>query len=455
MKETIHIYHTNDLHSHFENWPKINHFLNERKAEHELAGEDVFLFDIGDFADRWHPFTEGTLGKGNVELLNEAGYTAVTIGNNEGITLSHQALDDLYTEAQFDVIAANFYYPDRQRPEWALPYKIYMTNKGTRIGVTAVTTYYRKLYELLGWELSEPLTELGMQLNNLQGKTDMIILLSHLGIYDDEKIAELFPQVDLILGSHTHHLLREGKRIGDTVLAAAGRYGEFVGYVKAVKKRGKRSKLKAVVHETAALPSIPGEEEIIAHFSEIGKNQLNKEIVEIPKSIDYSWVTSSPLAALLCEALNEWCEADCSMINSGLLLTALQKGKVTKYDLHRMLPHPINPCTIELTGAELKEVLFQADAAHWSTRELKGLGFRGHVMGAFVFHQIKMDRSRHIVKIAGKPLLPEKIYTLGTIDLFTFGQFFPEIHRATEKKYFMPEFLRDVMEWKLKNLYTG
>ena len=45
-------------------------------------------FDIGDYVDRSHPFTEGTIGKGNTQLLNEAGYDAVTIGNNEGITMS-------------------------------------------------------------------------------------------------------------------------------------------------------------------------------------------------------------------------------------------------------------------------------------------------------------------------------------------------------------------------------
>ena len=60
-----------------------------------------------------------------------------------------------------------------------------------------------------------------MQLNELKGKTDMIILLSHLGIHDDEKIAELYPQVDLILGGHTHHILHEGKQIKYTIVSSS------------------------------------------------------------------------------------------------------------------------------------------------------------------------------------------------------------------------------------------
>ena len=58
----------------------------------EKREKRVYLFDIGDHVDRSHSFTEGTQGKGNIKLLNEAGYDAVTIGNNEGITMSKESL---------------------------------------------------------------------------------------------------------------------------------------------------------------------------------------------------------------------------------------------------------------------------------------------------------------------------------------------------------------------------
>ena len=62
--ETIHIYHTNDVHSHLENWPRIKQFLAKKHERHHQKEEDVFLFDIGDFIDRWHPFTEAQEEKG-------------------------------------------------------------------------------------------------------------------------------------------------------------------------------------------------------------------------------------------------------------------------------------------------------------------------------------------------------------------------------------------------------
>lgn len=457
MNEKIHIYHTNDLHSHFENWPLIKEYLLNQKALHKRQGEEVFLFDIGDFADRWHPYTEGTMGKGNVELLNEVGYNAVTIGNNEGITLPHDGLDTLYADAEFDVIAANLYKPGHIRPEWSIPSKIYETKNGTKIGVTGVTTYYRKLYELLGWELAEPFTELEIQLNRLKKEADIIIVLSHLGIHDDEKIASQFPFVDLILGGHTHHVLSSGMRTGTTMLAAAGRYGEYVGEIDLTYNTdtGRLTGIQAIAVETATLSAIPGEREFVKGMKARGEELLHVHIADIPEQLNMSWKEESPLGKLMCEALHDWCHPDCTMINSGVLLSALPKGSVTHYDIHRMLPHPINPCVIELSGAELKEVLFHAadPEAGWPELPVKGLGFRGKVMGSFLFHGVELDADSREACIKGSPILPGKSYRLGTIDMFTFGPFFPEIRRAPVKEYFMPEFLRDILQWKLKRQF--
>ena len=39
-----------------------------------------------------------------MELLNKAGYHAVTIGNNEGMTFPHEDLNHLYDDRQFEVL---------------------------------------------------------------------------------------------------------------------------------------------------------------------------------------------------------------------------------------------------------------------------------------------------------------------------------------------------------------
>ena len=63
-------------------------------------------------------------------------------------------------------------------------------------------------------------------------------------------------------------------------------------------------------------------------------------------------------------------------MNAGVLLDDLEEGMITNYDIHRICPHPINPCTVELSGAVLKEVLVQTIDDKYTSLEIKGFGFR-------------------------------------------------------------------------------
>ncbi|GAA3319913.1 hypothetical protein GCM10020331_028790 [Ectobacillus funiculus] len=38
------------------------------------------------------------------------------------------------------------------------------------------------------------------------------------------------------------------------------------------------------------------------------------------------------------------------------------------------------------------------------------------------------------VLVNGRPLEPERVYSVGTLDMFTFGYIYPELANATEKK---------------------
>ena len=68
--EKLVILHTNDLHSHFENWPKIRRFMLGTRAAEQAQGASVLAFDDGDVMDRSVPLTEATDGQINIQLLN-------------------------------------------------------------------------------------------------------------------------------------------------------------------------------------------------------------------------------------------------------------------------------------------------------------------------------------------------------------------------------------------------
>ncbi|MBM7694466.1 2',3'-cyclic-nucleotide 2'-phosphodiesterase (5'-nucleotidase family) [Peribacillus deserti] len=446
MNDTIHIYHTNDLHSHFESWPRIEKFLAKRKKWHEETGDEMIVVDVGDHIDRSHPFTEGTYGKGNIKLLNEAGYQYAAIGNNEGITLPHNKLDELYINADFKVLAANIYDLNGDRPAWAVPSFIHETKKGMKVGLIGVTAYYQKYYELLEWKITDPFQAIETEIEHLKNKADIIVLLSHLGLYDDERIAEDYPDVDVILGSHTHHVLHEGKEIRNTLVCGAGKYGYYVGHVE-LNGIGHDMVKKARVYEPRNLEPAQGEEHFAEDLYKAGKNELSTIVAHLPVDLTSEWFEPSDLPRLLCEGLTEWCKADCSFLNSGLILEMLPKGAVTKFDIHRICPHPINPCVAELQGNELKEILLQSKSEEWPELQIKGLGFRGRIMGNMVYDRIEFNGTD--IKINGEPLHKDQTYRLAIPDMFTFGHFFPHLQRLENKHYYMPEFLRDILELQI------
>ena len=446
--ETIHILHTNDFHSHLEHWPRIHHYLMGKKKDYHIKGEELFLFDIGDFIDRWHPYSEATKGYGNVELLNKSGYTAVTIGNNEGVNLPHDVLDHLYDQADFDVINANLFQPDGKYPDWVKPYHIYSTKKGTKVGVIGLTAYFNHLYNLLGWEITEPISELKKWMEPLRKEADIIILLSHLGLSDDEFIAANFPEIDVILGAHTHHFLEQGKAIGKTLIGAAGKFGNFVGEMTITVNEEKTIQEKeAILFSFEELPEIPNEQEQINDFLIKGKELLNQQVTILKEPLLHDPFHETNFSKLLCKALRDWCKTDCAMINAGLLLGSLS-GAVTTFDLLTICPHPINPCVVKLTGEELEKVLIEANGEELPHREIKGLGFRGTVLGIFVYDGIHFEDGQ--IFIHQKPIEMDQIYTLALPDMFTFGHFFKEVLPNKQKDYLLPEFLRDILKWELE-----
>ncbi|CAG9621078.1 bifunctional metallophosphatase/5'-nucleotidase [Sutcliffiella rhizosphaerae] len=445
----IRILHTNDIHSHFDAYPKLATFLQKEKTDNPTA-----LVDIGDNMDRFHPITEATRGKGNTKLLQLLQYDFVTIGNNEGITLEYKELSELYKEARFSILIANLYEQAGNRPVWTKPYEL-KDYDGITVAFIGLTVFYEHFYSLLGWKMEDPFLSLEKHIPSMKQEADIIVVLSHLGISDDEEIARRFPDIDVILGGHTHHVLPEGRFIGNTLVCGAGKYGQYIGEVnltfdmdrsELVKKHAKLHKLEFFEPDKQVVETIK-EMQIEANET------LNQKVGFLTESLPVKWFSRSIFPDVLANKLKEWCEADVGMVNSGVLLDGLQEGEVTLGMLHRICPHPINPCRVVLTGEEFREVVQQALDPEMEQLRVKGFGFRGEVMGRMAFSGVRFDKEPvadgtsiiTAIYVGDKFLSSSDKISIGTIDMFTFGRMYPSIIRAKEKKFYLPELLRDVL----------
>lgn len=456
--ETIHILHTNDIHSHLENWPRISTELRNRRYEKTEAGDTVFSFDIGDATDRVHPLTEATNGQAITRLLNDGLYDAVTIGNNEGIGSTKEELNQLYKDARYDVLIANIKDRDTGiHPDWAKAFKIYRTNDGHRIGVFGLTIPFLVSYIPLGWEVEDPFEVIRHLISIFSEGVDTFILLSHLGIHYDREIAERFSEISVILGAHTHHLLPEGEQIGATLLAGAGRYGEYMGHVEIEMEDGNVLSSKAtVINVQEELPPVRKEMEIVRQYEQLGHQLLmEQEIAEIPKTLDIQWRKTSELVELGLEAIKEYAKTDVSILNAGLFLQPLLEGIVTRNDLHQILPHPMRLVKSTMKGQDIFTLLLEIEMQRQTLRNkpFKGIGFRGQIFGEICYNGISFDKETGKPLWNGTPLEADVDYSFVTVDLFLFAPFFPIIEEKGQNEVLFPYFIRNIVGDYLRRHY--
>lgn len=445
--EKIYIYHTNDIHSNLTFWPRIAQELQNKRADHEANGEDVFAFDIGDATDRANPLTEATNGQAITELLNEGKYDGVTIGNNEGITNSKEELNHLYKNANFPVILTNLFDLETEKPpEWATTYQIFETKTANRIGVFGLTTPLYDTYEKLGWKVTDPLTQIQTFFQKHEEEADFWILLSHLGLETDRLISKIHP-ISLIIGAHTHHVLLNGERSAYSTLTGAGQFGRWIGKVVLIHEEGAlKVETAELINVEADVPAPLQEMKMVDHYIKQGHQLLkNEPIAYLPYSLLGNWYKQSDLADVVLEAIADFIGADRAILNAGLFMGDLKRGIVTADDLHQCLPHPIRVMQCKIKGEYLLEFEKEIDQVNQkiSRRSVRGFGFRGEVFGTLCLKGF--DKNQQVN--------PYEEYELATIDYFSFLSFFDTLNTYSAQEIIFPDFLRGVVGNYLAKIY--
>ncbi|AYF92729.1 bifunctional metallophosphatase/5'-nucleotidase [Apilactobacillus bombintestini] len=454
--EKIAILHTNDLHSHFENWPRIKRYLINEKNKLEKQGYFVITVDLGDAMDRAHSLTESTNGKANVELLNQIHYDAVTIGNNEGLTNSKNELDHLYDNANFDVVLGNlFNLDDNKRPDWVKPDKLIETPGGNQLRLYGLTAPYHSTYELEGWNPVDDQKIIPDMLNN-HPEDEVTVLLSHLGVTQDRLIASKFPKFDIIIGSHTHHLFLHGERDNHSLLAAAGKYGYYVGKITMNVQDNKVVSSEASVVKTSDLPVEDGDDEWIESLAHKGEAMLSEhKVANIPHDMENGLVDTPQIVKEFLSAMKQKAHTKAAIVNNGLFLDTLPKGIVDKNQLHKILPHSMHVTKSTFTGAELWRLMMEMKK-NWKfliQYQQKGMGFRGKYFGQLNYDGIKVDENTNDVYFDGEKIDFNKKYDIALLDHYIFIPFFPTVAIKGENHILYDQTLREVFASYLSEKY--
>ena len=209
------------------------------KAERQKT-PDLLLFDSGDFSQGSSYYT---MFKGDVEveLMNEMGYDAATIGNHE-FDFGLDNMVRIFRKAQFPIVCSNYDFADTELKDIVKPY-ITLKRQGMKIGVFALCPKMKGLVAQANYgplEYLDPFNVARQMVDVLRGreKCDLVICISHLGwssdAHSDARIIENTTGIDLVLGGHTHTYMEQLEYVNDkaghpVAVDQNGKNAAFVG----------------------------------------------------------------------------------------------------------------------------------------------------------------------------------------------------------------------------------
>lgn len=268
------IVHTNDLHSHLlgfapnidytpfrtgddntiGGWARIATVIKDLRKERDST---VLVLDAGDFlmGTLFHMISREEAVE--LRLLREMGYDVVTLGNHE-FDLMPGGLARIVSTAHRngrmpEIVLANALFSDESDRDDSLEaifkkgiVKTYtvLVRDGIRIG----------LYGIMGASAAEvapfaspvrfdDIVQTSREMVRLlreKEKVDLVICLSHSGLWDDksrsedEILAEEVDGIDVIISGHTHTRLDEPIVLNNTIIVQAGEYGKGIGVLDTV-----------------------------------------------------------------------------------------------------------------------------------------------------------------------------------------------------------------------------
>ncbi len=215
------IYHTSDMHDHRGFAPRLR----------ELRARDPgLLFDCGDSLRG-----SQTVYHRNEPIIAEidaAGYDAQAIGNREFHYL-FPLLAARAAKMHHPLICTNLL--DTKGRTLPFEESRIIEFEGTRIHLLGLLIMQypvgNRLERVFGWRFLDPWDAVGAYAQSVP-EGEMLVVLSHVGLSLDRKLAERVPRIDLILGGHSHDTLFAPEVVNGIPIIHAGPYAQYVSRTK-------------------------------------------------------------------------------------------------------------------------------------------------------------------------------------------------------------------------------
>lgn len=417
------ILHTNDIHGHVSQLVRIATLVRQIRSEVEASGGFCLYVDAGDSEDT--TLLESSLTKGSAmnAILRGAGCEYAALGNAVPIRYGPLPVAELAKHFGRPLLCANFCDENDQLVEGLEPFTIhdFGSFKLGIIGVTDPMKAYTTFFHLPVKKPDDILPELIEQVRAQGALT--ILLLSHLGLRDDKRVAENIAGIDLLIGGHSHDLLNPPLEINETIVAQTGDYGRFLGRLdlEIDSVNGKIIRYQStLIPIDESIPPDPEAEATVTSEQARVKQLMTHVVGTLTESFNLADDRECAVGNLLADALLDRVEgAEIAFVLSGLWETGLEAGSLTQGALYAANRSPANPGKVELTGEQIVQFLYAGLNPENLTKSPKALRGRKmglpHVAGMTVCYN-PTDLATIEVLVGGKPLDKNQKYIVATTD---------------------------------------
>lgn len=342
----------------------LQKLIKDYKEKAEYKGARFMYFDSGDFF-QGTPIVDRTKGAVMIDMLNNLGANATTLGNHE-FDYSYENLQEKMKEKKFSVLCCNAF--DKRTGEllsFASEYAVF-AHQGVKLGVIGVDTpetkwiSFEKNVENIEFRDPVPIaTALAKKLKS--NGCDFVIMLSHLGINSDIEFLKKAEGIDMILGGHTHVVKKDFVYAGpnNTPIVHSGCNCEQASVV--------TINIDGLNKPEMSVKSVPlfqkdiGEDGFIKNLSEDYLKDLRAEMTKVicdNKVNLYRGVAGGnvPAGFLMADAMRIYGKADVAFVNFGGCRKSIYKGKVTVEDIFMVQPFENALEIITMTGKDLKRI---------------------------------------------------------------------------------------------------
>jgi len=370
----LHIIHLNDIHGNIE--PQIEKSVSAESPVGGLAHMGALvrqlreenpvsiLLNAGDVTQGSFE-SEISQGKPIMDVLNYLGFDALELGNHD-FAMGRAALQAMIGHITAPILGANIQSISTSKTIDGVNASLLKDVGGVKVGIIGVdtpkVTEYVRPEEIEGMKFPEPEKVVREQIDILKRNgADVIVVVSHLGLPEDRALAKNVSGIDAIVGGHTHTVLPEGEKVGDTMIVQAGCNNQYVGDLtlsidpSTKKIRASRSRLVPV--RTDSIAPDKNIEKIIAPYLE-QSGRIGSEVVGKAESeLKYCYKEITPLGQHMADAARIKAGTKLSLVSGKMLRAGLPKGDITKKQLFNSYPNTEDLVSLKIQGKHIKTEL--------------------------------------------------------------------------------------------------